>query len=154
MSKIIAAVFPSKISADMATEQMKDKNISTDDISIIRLCDTEHEYKTFYDKLSQNPGYAPTSSFLGALGTFGIPGVGMLTAYGTAMGLVTGDEDGGISGMLSKLDASDKNTSEYEEIIRQRRVYFSKPIDNKTGGKISKILKKHGAENITIHKNK
>lgn len=155
MNKTIVAIFKTRNSAELAVEQIRDSGLRVEDISIIRLNDeenTDNNYSTYSSDNITNGAVGGTAGLLIGLGAFAVPGLGVLTAAGPVSGLISGGVSGGIVGMLTNLGISAEHGSEYEEIIRRGQVYFSMPVTEDTGGKVSKILRDCGGENITLHR--
>lgn len=155
MNKTIVAIFKTRNSAELAVEQIRDSGLRVEDISIIRLNDeenTDNNYSTYSSDNITNGAVGDTAGLLIGLGAFAVPGLGVLTAAGPVSGLISGGVSGGIVGMLANLGISAEHGSEYEEIIRRGQVYFSMPVTEDTGGKVSKILRDCGGENITLHR--
>jgi len=87
------------------------------------------------------------------MGTIAIPGLGVIAAAGPIAGLLTGAVTGGIIGGLIDLGIPEKDSTNYEDEIRQGGVLFSMPVDHDTAGKVSQILKSCGAKRVEYHKN-
>lgn len=160
MNKTIVAIFKTRNSAELAVEQIRDSGLRVEDISIIRLNDeenTDNNYSTYSSDNITNgavggAAIGGTAGLLIGLGAFAVPGLGVLTAAGPVSGLISGGISGGIVAMLANLGISAEHGSEYEEIIRRGQVYLSMPVTEDTGGKVSKILRDCGGENITLHR--
>ncbi len=163
MNKTIVAVFKSRNSAEHAAEQIRDYGLRAEDISIISLNSEENLDNRENYSLSNNnvsggtaggAAIGGTAGLLFGMGAFAIPGLGVLTAAGPVSGLIAGGVSGGLIGMLTDLGISPEHGNEYEEIIRRGQVYFSMPVDEETGGRVAKIIKDCGAENIALHRQK
>lgn len=161
MTKIIAAIFNSQEYAEKASEAVRNAGVSTDEVSIVRLSETENgEHETTgttgNDNMSNGLFSGGVVGGIAGLaigiGSVAVPGLGVLAAAGPVAGLISGAVTGGIVGTLIDLGIPEEAGSRYEEEIRRGRVYWSMPVDEEeNGGLVSRILKENGAINVELH---
>lgn len=160
MSRIIAAIFESAEKAEKAANDVRNAGIGAEEISIVRLEDTEQGKRettgtTGNDNISDG---LTTGGVIGGIaglalgiGSVAVPGLGVLAAAGPVAGLISGAVTGGVVGTLVDLGVSEEAGSRYEEEIRRGRVYWSMPVNEDNGGLVSRILKENDAVSVELH---
>jgi uncharacterized membrane protein len=166
MSKTVIGVFDNISSAETAANDIKEKGLKTDDISILAkykdastLSDTQSTNtpgkKTAKDNVSDG---VVTGSILGGLaglligaGSLIIPGLGIIAAAGPIAGLLSGAVTGGIVGGLIDLGIPEKESQKYETQLKEGKVLFGMRTEDNLAPKIDETLKKNGALKVETY---
>ncbi|TYQ14792.1 UNVERIFIED_CONTAM: putative membrane protein [Acetivibrio alkalicellulosi] len=167
MSKTIVAIFDNQDNAQRAAEQLKERGLRTDDISIVARQEGEenrgnitmekdtgegHSMEVKNDNISDGVltggilGGA-AGLLIGAGGMF-IPGLGIIAAAGPIAGLLSGAVTGGIVGSLIDLGIPEDRSKKYESDIKSGKILFSMKTDEDKIDEISSILKDNRAESV------
>ncbi|MDF2522579.1 MAG: hypothetical protein K0R31_220 [Clostridiales bacterium] len=178
MSKTIVGVFNNFSEAEKAANQVKDRGLRTDDISIVTKQGEEHIKENNVDTTAtmgvnnntaamgprgetRNDNVSDgvvTGGILGGLaglligaGSMMIPGLGIIAAAGPITGLLSGAVTGGIVGGLVDLGIPENKSRQYEGEIKSGRVLFSMRTDEDKVDNISAILKDNGALSVDAY---
>lgn len=159
MSKTISALFTTKEQAEAIANIIEKKGIARDKISVVYLKDENPDVQPVFAPVQDADPTSGTLTgsavggmaglMLGA-GTIAIPGLGIIAAAGPVAGLLGGALAGGAIGGLTDSIGSG-GVGRYGEQLRRGMVYMSVPITDDNGGRISKILKEHGAVSLEVH---
>ncbi|HOQ36783.1 MAG TPA: hypothetical protein PK033_01465 [Acetivibrio sp.] len=173
MAKTIAAIFDNYSNAERAAQQIKDKGLRTDDISIVTKQGDEGQSGNNFTMGIENMGAnmtgknnqggindnisdgVVTGGILGGLaglligaGSMVIPGLGIIAAAGPITGLISGAITGGIVGGLVDLGIPENKSKQYETDIKAGKTLFSMKIDDDKVDEVSSILRNNGAVSV------
>lgn len=173
MAKTIAAIFDNYSNAERAAQQIKDKGLRTDDISIVTKQGDEGQSGNNFTMGIENMGAnmtgknnqggindnisdgVVTGGILGGLaglligaGSMVIPGLGIIAAAGPITGLISGAITGGIVGGLVDLGIPENKSKQYETDIKAGKTLFSMKIDDDKVDEVSSILRNNGAVTV------
>lgn len=173
MAKTIAAIFDNYSNAERAAQQIKDKGLRTDDISIVTKQGDEGQSGNNFTMGIGNMGAnmtgknnqegindnisdgVVTGGILGGLaglligaGSMVIPGLGIIAAAGPITGLISGAITGGIVGGLVDLGIPENKSKQYETDIKAGKTLFSMKIDDDKVDEVSSILRNNGAVSV------
>lgn len=169
MSKTIVAVFDKHSSAEFAAQQIKERGLRTDDISIVAK-DSNSKSDSNHTMENENRGFTMggdrgvndnisdgvvTGGILGGLaglligaGSMVIPGLGIIAAAGPITGLLSGAVTGGIVGGLVDLGIPENKSKQYETDIKAGKILFSMKTDDDKIDQIGSILRNNGAISV------
>ncbi|NLM58039.1 MAG: hypothetical protein GX194_02730 [Clostridium sp.] len=173
MAKTIAAIFDNYSNAERAAQQIKDKGLRTDDISIVTKQGDEGQSGNNFTMGIENMGAnmtgknnqggindnisdgVVTGGILGGLaglligaGSMVIPGLGIIAAAGPITGLISGAITGGIVGGLVDLGIPENKSKQYETDIKAGKTLFSMKVDDDKVDEVSSILRNNGAVSV------
>jgi len=173
MAKTIAAIFDNYSNAERAAQQIKDKGLRTDDISIVTKQGDEGQSGNNFTMGIENMGAnmtgknnqggindnisdgVVTGGILGGLaglligaGSMVIPGLGIIAAAGPITGLISGAITGGIVGGLVDLGIPENKSKQYETDIKAGKTLFSMKVDDDKVDEVSSILRNNGAVTV------
>lgn len=153
MSKIIAGIFAKKDDAQRAAREIEREGLKIDDISIMSIADeTSESNDNVTNGLYSGAAIGGVAGLALGLGTIAVPGLGMIAAAGPIAGMISGALSGGVVGTLVDLGIPEYDSQQYEQEIKNGNVYFSMPITDETGGRVSQILKNCNAKNVMLYK--
>lgn len=162
MSRTVVGVFDKYELAEKAANQIKDRGLRTEDISIVAKNSGEENYGD-KDGVSMSRGPVNdnisdgvvTGGILGGLaglligaGSMVIPGLGIIAAAGPITGLLSGAVTGGVVGGLVDLGIPESKSREYEGEIKSGKVLFSMKTDDDKVSSITSILYDNGAKSV------
>jgi len=162
MSRTVVGVFENYDMADKAANQIKERGLRTDDISIVAKSVSEENHgdrdgasmskRPINDNISDG---VVTGGILGGLaglligaGSMVIPGLGIIAAAGPITGLLSGAVTGGIVGGLVDLGIPESKSKQYESELKSGRILFSMKTDDDKVSSISNILYENGAKSV------
>jgi len=160
MARTVVGVFESYDMAEKAANQIKERGLRTDDISIVAKSVSDDNDKSrdgaargaINDNISDG---VVTGGILGGLaglligaGSMVIPGLGIIAAAGPITGLLSGAVTGGIVGGLVDLGIPESKSKQYESELKSGRILFSMRTDEDKVSSISNILYENGAKSV------
>lgn len=156
MSRTIVGIFDSREAAERAAYEIDGQGLKTEDISIAQLEEGENEGQPVVnDNVS---GGTMTGGTIGGLaglvlgmGAIAVPGLGVIAAAGPIAGLLAGAVTGGVVGGLVDLGIPETAGRNYENEIKQGRIFWSMPVAEGKGGKVAQVLRQCGALSVEIH---
>lgn len=159
MARTVVGVFESYEMAEKAANQIKDRGLRTDDISIVaKSVSDENKGRDGAAKGAINDNISDgvvTGGILGGLaglligaGSMVIPGLGIVAAAGPITGLLSGAVTGGIVGGLVDLGIPESKSKQYESELKSGRILFSMRTDDDKVSSISSVLYENGAKSV------
>lgn len=161
MARTVVGVFESYEMAEKAANQIKDRGLRTDDISIVAKSvsdDNDNKGRDGAARGAINDNISDgvvTGGILGGLaglligaGSMVIPGLGIIAAAGPITGLLSGAVTGGIVGGLVDLGIPESKSKQYESELKSGRILFSMRTDDDKVSSISSILYENGAKSV------
>jgi hypothetical protein len=134
--KSVFCITTSREQADQIVEQLKKKNFSNSDISVL-FADKNTSRDFAHEKNTKAPAGAITGAVIGGalgwiagIGALAIPGAGPFIAAGPIMAALSGVAIGGIAGGLIGLGISESDAKRYEGKIKAGNVFISVHTDN------------------------
>lgn len=159
MEKTVVGIFDSRESAEEAANQIKNQGLRLDDISIVAkdqnttATDTDGELvnDNISDGVTAGAVIGGLAGLLIGVGTFAIPGLGMLVAAGPLAGLLSGAVTGGVVGGLVDLGIPEAEGKRYEEEIRRGRILLTMRSTEESVDDVAGVLRNSGAFDVKVY---
>ncbi len=159
MEKTVVGIFTDRSAAETAALALKNKGLRMDDISIVARdqegANEDQNGQLTNDNISDGVTAGVVLGGLAGLligvGSFAIPGLGVLVAAGPLAGLLSGAVTGGIVGGLVDLGVPEEEGRRYEEEIRSGRILLSMRASEGKVNDIAQVLRNEGAVEVKTH---
>ena len=161
MSTLITGMFPSRVTAEHAAEELTRAGFAADDISIL-MSETTRGREFALREASKAPEGAATGATIGgvlgaigaglvAVGTIAVPGLGLVAAgpvLAALAGAGAGAAAGGLTGALVGLGMPEHEAKFYDQELRKGGILLGVYTHDDRKRQAKDVLAAAGAENI------